>query len=319
MNSPISLSEEQVAKITSLIESNSKEVPFFYDEGVCEILFIPIDDGELRVFHHKPKNPISKRPVLFVPGFGTSPWSWRHFSVPLYEKVEYYFLETREKSSSKITKRIKAKMSLDQTAKDVGQVIRHLKLDEKDFVLHSASYCGGAILTGLAKKYFTAPTIISYDPLNSFKSHKKYVYLIGPLPPFIISIFRYLIIKVLLFGMKNKTQKERVLDYIKHAIAWKWRKAGIHNFNFNIKDLLPLIEEEVTVFHGPLDRFHPDEVYFEIAKSITKGRYFYMNSPEEYRELLAGIMALEYSKITAEEKAPESLLDFEVELKRETV
>ncbi|NHJ83863.1 MAG: alpha/beta hydrolase [Asgard group archaeon] len=306
------MTEEQEKIVQRLIEANNQKVPFFYEEGVCEESFIPIDDGELRIFHHKPKQPLSKRPILFVPGFGTSPWSWRHFSVPMYEKGEYYFLETREKSSSKINNRRKAKMSIDQTAKDIGQVIKYLGLDKKDFVLFGASYCGGIILHGLAKKYFTALTVALYDPLKSWKKHRKYVYFIAPMPPFILNVFKKIIVKFFLIGFKNETQRQRIYDYIQHADAWKWRKAGIQNFRYDVTHELKQIEEETLVFHGPFDKFHPGEHYLQIAREIPHGRYIYLKTAEEHRELLAGIIALEMGKITAKEQLPDIFMKFEL-------
>lgn len=306
------MTEKQEAIIDRLIEENNRQVPFFYDEGVCDVSYVPIDDGELRIFHHIPKKPLSKRPVLFVPGFGTSPWSWRHFSVPMYEKCEYYFLETREKGSSKIRNRRKAKMSVDQTGKDIGQVIAHLGLDKKDFVLFGASYCGGIILNALAKKYLTAPTVAVYDPLKSWKNHRKYVYFLAPMPPFLIEVFKHLIVRMFLIGFKNESQRQRIYDYIKHAVAWKWRKAGIHNFKYDVSPILKDIEEEVQVYHGPFDKFHPGEHYFQMAKSIPNGKYIYLKTPEEHRELLAGIIALELGKTTKEAGIPKIFEQFEI-------
>ncbi|HUU78525.1 MAG TPA: alpha/beta hydrolase [candidate division Zixibacteria bacterium] len=298
--------------INSLISQHNTDGPFFYDEGVCEILYVPIEVGELRVFHHKPQDIKTKRPVLFIPGFGTSPWSWRYFSTPFYQKGEYYFLETREKTSSKIKKSYKTKMSVDQKSQDVGEVIKYLQLDKQDFVLFGASYCGGVVLNGLIKKYFTAPTIINFDPLESFKNHKKLAATLTLFPPFALSLLKNIIANILLIGMKNKLQKERIFDYLRNADAWKWRKSGKDNLKFDIEDSLQFIEEEVSIFHGPLDRYHPDFVFENIAAKMPLGRYFYMNTADEYRELLAGIIGYEFSKVTKENGIPESLQPFEI-------
>ena len=310
------LTDEQKKKMNKLIVQNDKETPYFYEEGVCDIIYVPVEGGELRVFHHKPKKPKSKRPVLFIPGFGTSPWSWRHFGVAGHERIEYYFIESREKGSSRIKKRFKAKMDADQTAKDIAQVISFLGLKDNDFVLYGASYVGGAMLMGLAKKYFTAPTIINFDPLSSWKKHRKYVYLIAPMPPFVITLLKSILIRTISIGMKNKSQKARMLNYIEDAVAWKWRRSGIQNFRYDIWELLKDINEEVSIFHGPHDRYHPHDEFMNMAKGINKGRYFYINTPEEYRELIAGIIASEYAQITRNDDVPDSLKIFEVELIR---
>jgi len=316
MKEEIILSQEQIKSISSLIEENNREVPLFYEGDVCEIIYVPVDGAELRVFHHKPKNPLTQRPILFVSGFGTSPWSWRHFNTVMYEKGEYYFLETREKSSSKfLTKRRKTKMSIDQNAKDLAQVIKYLGLDKSDFLLFGTSYCGAIILVGLANKYFTAPIIAIHDPLESWKVQRRMLLFFFYIPPFVLSFLKMPFARLILLGLKNKAAKKRYLDFVRNATVWKWIRSGWHNFSFKIDKYLPLINEEVLVLHGTKDRYHNDEVFENIARNLPKGRYFYMDSPNEFRELIVGIFALELAKKSQKEDISDSFKVFEYKLK----
>ncbi len=312
----ISLSKEQEEKIEKLIIEHNQKGPFFYEKGICEIIFIPIENGEIRVFHHKPKEPVSIRPVLFLPGFGTSPWSWRYFSVPMHEKGEYYILESREKTSCKTHKRRKANMSIDQLAKDLAEAIQYLGLKEKDFVLYGSSFSGGVILTGLLKEYFDAPTIAIHDPIKDWRAQKKLTYIFRLFPPFVVKILKPLLAKIVLARMKNKFAKERYLDFVRNATVWKWRKTGIHNLKFDITAELSTINKEILLFHGPKDKFHSDEEFVQYARNLPKGRYIYMKSAPEFRELVVGISSLELSKITCDENIPKSLAVFEVDLER---
>ncbi len=311
------VTEEQLKKIDELIKVNDSEVPDFYEEGICNSFYIPVEDDEIQVFHHKPKNPITKRPILFVPGFNSTLWSWKDFTVPLFEKCEYYFLETREKTSSKIKKRFKADLTIKRTAKDIGLAIRYLGLDKQDFVLFGSSYCGGIVLQGLLDKTLNAPTIVVFDPFIEWAFYKNWIRAITVVPSFVIGILRMVLANIILAGMKNQTQRERVIDFVKGSTPWKWRKSSLQNFKFNIKSELPKIEEEIFLFHGPFDRHHPDEIFEEITKDIPKGRYIYMPTEEEKREMLNGVIGLEFAKVTKKEKLPKSLAQFEINLKRE--
>ncbi|MCK5047488.1 MAG: hypothetical protein KAS22_12960, partial [Candidatus Heimdallarchaeota archaeon] len=127
--------QEQLDLVNNLIEKSPKGAPDFYEEGECEQFYIPVDGGEIRVFHRKPKNITAKRPILFIPGYSTTPWSWRGFPKPIHNNTEYYFLETREKASSRIKRNRKTNLTVDQKAKDVAGAIKHLGLDKRDFVL----------------------------------------------------------------------------------------------------------------------------------------------------------------------------------------
>lgn len=209
------VTEEQLKKIEELIKVNEREVPDFYEEGICDSFYIPVEDDEIQVFHHKPKNPITKRLILFAPGFNSTLWSWKDFAVPLHEKGEYYFLETREKASSKIKKRFKADLTIKRTAKDIGLAIEYLGLDKQDFVLLGASYCSGIILQGLIDKTLNAPTIVVFDPFSEWAFYKKWIQTMVVVPAFVYGILRLVLANIVLAGMKNQAQKERVIDFVK--------------------------------------------------------------------------------------------------------
>ena len=304
-------------EMDKLISEHNTDANFFYDENVCEIIYVPVEHGKLKVYHHKPKKPIGKRPVLFLPGFGTSPWSWRHFSSPLFEKVEYYILESREKTSSKLDKRRrKAKMSIEQMAIDLGLAEEFLGLKDKDYVLFGSSFSGGIILTALLRQHLSPATVALHDPTKDWRVQRKLSIIFMFVPPFVVRMLRPILSKIVLAKMKNKAAKKRYQDFIKHGTVWKWRKTGIQNLKFNIASELKNIQQEILLFHGPKDRYHTDEEYLQMAKEFPNGRYFFMKSAPEFRELVVGISSLELAKITQNEQIPKSLAIFEIDLER---
>ena len=310
--------QEQLDLVKNLIEKSPKDAPDFYEEGECEQFYIPVDDGEIRVFHRKPKNITAKRPILFIPGYSTTPWSWRGFPKPIHNNTEYYFLETREKASSRIKRNRKTNLTVDQKAKDVAAAIKHLGLDKRDFVLYGTSYCSGVVLQGLIQKYFTAPTIIVFDPLCLWAYNRRAVkWLLPILPPFIMGAFRFIFAKIVLRTMKNQHQKERILDFIRGAEPYKWRKACMQNLNFNITDQLDKISEEVFVVHGTKDKYHPGHVFFDYAKDMPKGRFIYFNCENELREIFNGVLGSVFANVTKEKGLPDEIASLEMDLERE--
>ncbi|MBN2156250.1 MAG: hypothetical protein JW776_09415 [Candidatus Lokiarchaeota archaeon] len=297
--------------LLALLEKNNRNVPYFYNEGISDPFYIPVKGGEIRAFHHIPKKSITKRPVLFVPGFGTSMWAWREFSLPFVEQGEFYFLETREKKSSKFKSRFKAKMTLEQVAEDIKVVIQYLDLDSKDFVLFGTSYCGGAILKGLIDKTLTAPTIVLFDPFFKLLYYRRLISILRFIPPRILSAIRYILGRIALKGEKNESQRERAKFIRDEAELWKWRKASVSILKSNLLNDLSKIHEEVLIFHGPQDKHHPSGVYEDVAKRIPNGRYFSALSPEDKRELACGVIGLEFCKIRAEDGIPNSIHLFE--------
>ena len=112
--------------------------------------------------------------------------------------------------------------------------------------------------------------------------------------------------------MKNKAQKKRYMMKVKGIQAWKFRKCTHQNRKYDISDKLPQLKNEVFIFHGPLDKYHPRTEFYNYAKAIPKGRFFFMETAKDDRELLAGVIATEFAKITKEEIVPQSLLQFEI-------
>ncbi len=312
------LNTEQKNAIENFVEKARRDVPFFYEEGESEVLYVPVDDGELRVFHHVPEDNKFKRPIVFFPGFGNPPWAWRFYSIPSHDTGEYYIIDTREKKSSKIQRGRKVKFTIDQMAKDVGDVIKHLNIDKRDYILMSASWCGGVLLQGLVSKYYNPGTTIAFDPFPKYVHHKFIVKIFfGLTPPFVLEILKRLLGKIVMANMKNQSQKERNTEVVNEAVAWKWRKALLQNTSFNLYPHLNEIKNQVFLFHGPKDKYHPREIYYKVSRMIPRGRFFFMNTKDENRELLAGAIAKEFAMNTKEEGLPEFFEKFEIEIQRE--
>ena len=312
------LTNNQMIKMAELINSNRRNVPNFYDEGESEVFYIPLDDGELRVFHHKPDNIKTKRPILFLPGFGTTPWTWRKFHYPHHGIGEYYNFETREKASSTMPNKRKIKFTYDIIAQDIAQGIKYLELNKIDYVLYGSSFNGGVVLKGLIEKYFDPPTTVVFDPLCVFDFLKFMRRIVLPLTPnFVLDGGRKIIAKFIMRNMENQAQKERNMAFVEGAVPYKWKKANIQNRKINLKPDLHKIKSEIFVTHGPKDKFHPGYTFYNYAKLIPKGRLLYLNGPDEDRELIAGIFGTAFMNVQKEQGLPDVLKPFEIDLKRE--
>jgi len=309
--------KEQKEVIQNFLKQGRRDVPTFIDEGASEIKYVPIEDGELRVFHHKPDNITTKRPVVFVPGYVAATTSWLDFHVPHQGFGEYYYLETREKRSSRIKKTRKTSMTVNQTAKDLGKAIENLGLKHKDFVLYGSSYGSTIVLEGLIQGYFTAPTIVIHDPMVKWVYDKSgYNIMLKVVPKFILSALRMPLARLFTMGMKNKANRDRMLDFCRGIQPWKFKRSTLQNNKMNMIDELKKIKEEVFLTTGPLDRYHPRIAYYNYTKEMPRGRLIFMNAPDTERQLIAGIIGTEFMKITKDDDVPESIKQFEIDLER---
>ncbi|MFW9922189.1 MAG: hypothetical protein ACFFDW_02760 [Candidatus Thorarchaeota archaeon] len=318
INTIFDQTKEQKQAIIDLLNQGRRDVPLFCEEGINEVIYVPVEDGELKVYHHTPKKSILKRPILFIPGYVAAPSTWVDFHKPQHDLGEYYYLETREKNSSRIKKSRKVRMDLKQSAKDIKSVIEFLGLDRKDYVLFGSSYGGGIIFEALIKQYINPPTVLLFDPIAYWIYTTPFTnFILAFIPPFILNSIRFFIAKLYLAGMKNQAQKRRMMAFVKGIEPWKFRKCTLQNRKLNIVEDLKEITSETIICHGPLDKYHPRMAYYNYAKSIPKGRLIFMFTEDEERELLAGVIATEFAKVTKNEGIPTSLAKFEIEIKRE--
>lgn len=294
-----------------------RDVPNFYDENESTIYDIPVEGGTIRVYHHKPQNATAKRPIIFLPGFATTPEIWSIFHKTHHGKSEYYHIETRDKKSAQIKRNRKVDLTMNRIAIDIATVIDYFGLNNTDYVLFGTCMCGGVVLQGLIEKTLNPPTTIVFDPFAKWVQNRFLVKFIMPiLPPFVLGLVKYLIAKILISKMKNEAQRERDMAIVESAIPWVWRKFSMQNLKHDLTNDLHKITNEVYVFHGTKDKYHPDEVFQNIARDIPNGHFFQMSTSDELRELLAGVIATEFSNITKKEGIPNSLEPYEVHFDR---
>jgi pimeloyl-ACP methyl ester carboxylesterase len=309
------LTEQQLNNINQLIDNYRRtDQPLFFEDLETEIDYVPIEDGKLRFFHHKPKKTILKRPIIFLPGFGSTPEVWFWFHKTHHNLGEYYYLETREKGPCPIKRSRKIDFTMDQFAKDLGQAVDYFNIPNNDFVLFGASFSGGIVLQALTQGYLPKSiTPIAFDPVTKWVYTKKKgnLFLLTT-PAFVLGVLKILIGKIVMFSMKNEAQKKRNEQFLKQADTFKWRQTILQNRKFDVFPQLKDINQPAYIFHGPKDKYHEGKAFLDAAKAIPDGRFFYMHCIEEDRELLAGIIATLFANEKKPQKVPETLREFEI-------
>ena len=310
----LELDEKHKQKVQQMLDqTNQENAPFFWENGFSKSFDVPVDDGKIRVYHIKPKNIVSKRPLVFVPGWGGFKEHFHDYYKSLHNKAELYYVETREKNSSKLNKN--AKMNMHQKAKDIQDVINYFKLKNKDFILHGTCWGSAIILQGLIENSLEAPTIIAHDPMHTLWFPKWILKYVAPvLPTFLVKLMKPFFQWMQLRGMKEKVQRERAEYFIKYADVGKWKKTAIAVKDFELFGNLSGIEKTVFVTNGTVDKVHEQLNYPKIAKELPNGRFIYMETDEAQREKLMGLIAFEFSKISMDEDIPQSLKEFEKDL-----
>jgi len=316
IESAVLASREESASAEELLAAANRIAPCFWHPGVGEQIRVPVDGAELRVLHFPSHDPAARRPVVMIPGFGATPEGFQDFYAAVAGCAELYYLETREKPSSRIADRRLA-MSVSRSARDVQQALSFLGLaGRRDFVLVAACWGAAIVLQGLIEGFLEAPTILAVDPMHALWFPKWLLRRVSPLLPApALLALRPMIARAMLGDMQEPTQRQRAYTFAYSADPWKWKKSAEAAWDFELYGRLSRIEREVFVLNGTRDKIHDSRHYPRIAREMPRGRFVYVPADERDRERLFGVAAREFARVSAADGLPPSLACFEKRLR----
>ena len=308
----LSVNEADALFVEEMMRAADTPAPRFWEPGVGEELYVPVEGAEIRVFHFPCADPAALRPVVMVPGFGATPEGFQDFYAALRGKAEIYYLETREKSSSRIAAR-RPDMSVGRSARDIQQVIDRLGLSRgRDFLLIAPCWGAAIVLQGLIEGTLDAPTIVVADPMHALWFPKWLLRFAAPVAPAaLLRTLRPLIARSMLGDMEEPTQKERAYAFVYGADVVKWKTAAHAAWDFELIGRLGTIRREVFVLNGTKDKIHDQVFYPRMAAEMPRGRFVYLPTGEHNRERLFGVAAVEFSRVSAQAGLPPALVQFE--------
>ncbi len=314
----LTLTAEQEQKVAELLDGAvSTQAPPINQDKETRPIYVPVEDGAIRIFHHIPRKKTVQRPIVLVPGWGAIPSGFQNFFNVVHNRAEVILIETREKRSSRL-QRSTARLDMSQKARDVQAVLNYCGLTaNKDFLLMGTCWGAAVILQGLIDQVTKAPTIVLLDPMHTLWFPKWIIRYIGPLTPtWFWAMIKPLAKKIALWGMEAETQRQRAEAFIDNATIWKWKRAAQQVVDFELLGQVGNIQQEVFVFNGTGDKIHDQRNYPQLAQEMPRGRFIYMQTDESRRETLVGLIALEFAKVDRQAGLPTALKPFEKRLER---
>ena len=320
------------SRVEAFLGPAPRNVPDFWEPGVGEIRYISVPGAEIRVIRVRPDHPRVRpdhprvrpdhprvrperpealRPVVLVPGWGTTPEGFRGFYGPLHGKAELYYIETREKNSSRIRGR-RPEMSPVRSALDIRTALDAAGLTGGDYILAGTCWGSALILEGMIRGCLDPPTALLADPMHTLWFNKAFLRWISPwIPAFAIRAVRPLLRQALVGDLKDGAQKQRTFDFIDGADVWKWKKSAEAAWDFELFGRLGAVKREVFVLNGTGDKVHDPRNYPRVAAELPGGRFLRMPLDEAYREGMFGAVALEFARVGAGDGLPAGLTEFE--------
>jgi hypothetical protein len=297
--------------VDRMLDSAGQDVPPLEAAGVGETVRLGMEGAEIRAIRVPCRPGASTRPILFIPGWGTTPAGWQDFVRAVAGRAELYYLETREKSSSRILDR-RTDMSVPQSGRDIVRAIGLLGLAGRDFVLAAACWGATMALEGMIAGGLRAPTVVVQDPMHTLWFPKWLLRWIAPITPTAaLGLLRPVLVKALLGDMREPAQRARAYAFVYDADFWKWKKSAEAARDFELYGFLDKVGDEVFVLNGTADKVHDPVDYPRMCGEMPRGRFLFLPTDESRRELLFGAVALEFSRVGAADGLPESLARFE--------
>lgn len=229
----------------------------------------------LRIITFTPPVNLNLPPIVLIPGLAGVIDSFKDLLIELTQRYRVYYLETREKGSSRISQPVG--FSVSDIANDIPAVIQALGLADGSYILigYSLGASSSAVLLGENKVHPKLAVLV--EPSATFKWPKwllflaKYgVSLYGVIKPFLKWYMRSFRIntdedmEIYEINCRNLDQADpRRLGATVRAIS-----------SFSIWGYLANIDVPCLVVGASKDKFHSHDEALTISKAIKGCKYF---------------------------------------------
>ena len=267
-----------------------------YEKIAKEKMITLSDNSQILVLYTKAQGKErSKFKLVVVPGWASIVLGWDEFLMKAKDYFDIYYIETREKKSSKLAK--KSKSTLDRMSSDLKEVPEILKLDPNETVFFSSSF--GAVLNAdaLYKKKIDPFLSILVGPMSDIDMPFAFRYLLYIVPSFLFRPFapigRFWIKK---FKSEDKVQAAKYIRVIEEAVPKKWKKF-LTRFAFKkFWDIYAGIDSKVLLIDESEDKLHRTIVTNKIASLIKNSEIVDLKTNKFTHS--AGIADFIYNKLS---------------------
>lgn len=229
------------------------------------------EEVTLRVYKIPKQKKQSKINIIVIPGLCSHFLGWIDLDHQLSQIGDVYHIESREKSSSKHTKR-KIDYSMETLAKDINKVVEHYKLHEDGFYMFGDSF--GAEMAAYALKFdlYQPKGLILISPSRTFEFSGWMKVLFSVAPSFLyypLLPFLKFILKHYRTDMKNDAGtyylNKRNLETGKPR-RMKWCAMSLFSYHSDLD--YSIIKIPTYIIAASTDKMHSYQESVEIAAEI---------------------------------------------------
>jgi len=233
---------------------------------------IPVGEQvTLSVIFIKPVKETDRPTIVFVPGWISLISTWKTVLVEMGREFPVYYLETREKNSSKTNGKVNYQM--EDFARDIAVVTDRLNVQDGKFIL-----CGSSLgATAIVESYRFLnknPLCLVLIGINAvFRIPKFWQCVVYLFPPRLYILMKP-VIKWYLRNFRldihsDRAQYEKYCNNLEAANPWKLKKAALALAHYEIWSHLTDIPIPVLLIAATKDELHEHENIIKIGDRIT--------------------------------------------------
>lgn len=241
------------------------------------------DNVSLRVIKFTPKTDKNNPKIVFVAGWVSLIQGWKIVLRELTKDFTVYYIETREKISSKVNGSVE--FSVDTIGKDIIQLISKFDVVDNEYLLFGSSL-GATVILDCCRFLPKKPKcLILIGPNARFRVPKSGLFIIRIFPPRL-----YLLLKpVVKWYLKNfqldvksdYKQYEKYCNALDAADPYKLKKAVLKLAKYEIWDILPEIEYPALIAGASKDVMHTPENLHKMVAAMKNATYVDLDTNEK--------------------------------------
>ena len=240
--------------------------------------WVTVEDGvRLRVFEWRPERGTGAEPILFVAGWISLVTGWRPLLEKMVETHPVYYIETREKCSAQIDRRLMraAGFSIPRLAEDLIEASGQLGLDHEQTVLFGSSMGSNAILEALKDGRLPARAAFLVGPNIEFHFPRWGRVAVHVVPVWLIQRLKGFVIWYLQqFRVNARDDPEQMARYVRTvraADAARLKLSAKAVQGYTVLPGLETIQAPVAVAYAGSDSLHGEDEVRKIVDAIPAG------------------------------------------------
>lgn len=243
-----------------------------YEKEALELYITMSDTTQLRVLKSSaPQETHTGFTLFLVAGWGSVVLGWEEVLLEAMHYFDIVYLETREKRSSRLTKR--SKFGIDRMSSDIAETFLQLGLDEKKTILLGSCMGATIIAHGLAEKKYDPWLSVLIAPPPRFELPPLTRYLVPIAPVWIFELIKPLLKKWLKGKTESKEQAMKYIRVLEEAEGKKWKKVGKPIARPKYWHIFPKIQSRVLLIAAEKDKMHSAKITQKIRDMIPNAMY----------------------------------------------